>query len=1295
MNPTTQGKMLGLRTYPWRHSYKTSITRIEGRPLDMLHDFYVPALQRAVLYDRVAGYFRSTSLAAASQGYSQFVNQGGKMRLIVGADLEIKDVTAILEGDSHRLEHSLNSELEDFERWPEAVQNGVALLSWMVAQGSLELRVAFRVNGKTGKALAYESVADGYVHEKWMVLQDEEGNRLYAAGTLNESKTGLMLNAENIDVHCSWWGEIEVERINENVVGFESLWNNREPHMLVISLPEAVRQKLISFADRVPGLKEIDGTPAQQEIQPPTALERLTWAVIKDAPKMPLGRYVGMVTAPVEAWPHQKFVVRRLIETYPYSYLLCDEVGLGKTIEAALAMRALFLSGIIKRILIAAPAGLTRQWHRQLASKVLMPFGLFTSGIGCGHEYIHPDVLKDPGNSIFLKDLVIVSTGLMQRYERAKEMNTQLPYDVILVDEAHALRRKNTNEGFTGAPEFGLLYKNAKEYLRKSARSFWMATATPMQLEPVEVCDLLAFTDRVGSFQMDPSLTWGFYRTLQQMIHDESFSDEDKEFMISAVKQVQVMDIPYWHHLSTYVLEQSGQSTLRRFLEQGRMPISQLDKRRLTRFVFSSSPLSRVMMRHTRPLLEIYREKGQLAGNLAKRQAKVEVIAFTEAERKVYDLLESYCVQLQHQLTQHRDSSANRQMLSFLLSFLRVRFASSFYAIQQTLKRRLAKVEMTLRNQTQGIDAKDINELRSSLFDDDSEEDTIDENLLLQNRTQADLKWELCALKELIAEIDQLPETSTKLFNLLGQIQRRKNPATGRIEQTVLFTRFFDTLTDILNQLKRVHSEIRVGTYSGQGASWYNPIIGKQENLDREQVKEKFLQGEIDLLLCTDAAAEGLNLQTANLLINFDLGWNPMKIEQRIGRIDRIGQKYDEIYVLNYCYAGSVEEIVYGRLQSRLAGIMTVVGSQQISIVPVEPSEFEELSNHRMTVEELEELVKARIVRIRQQSELMETPPKDLYDIYERMESSFVKKEIPLQLVDLWGALSHSTYLKQFGLETLPDNGDTIRLKRLPDSAGQPVFTISRDTYENGIEGQPHINFFSYGDPQFDRLIQHITDFELPSCVRRVSIKVPEICDDYVAYAVVCRNSDGERVLQIVRGVSALKGLELFEGETVSDHEAVIVEGELRRLAIAEFEQNLGYNEIVRKKNVEAAVAQRVLNLLIMESLIDFETRHDPDCPVKPIIAKLEAANFEHCGTFAPDLNPDAIRKIESTLLFKVSIMARSASINAPQVLGQTAIDEVRRVMGMFHESAANITASRLLQRMRQEIKELLKQIQI
>ncbi|MDY4883514.1 MAG: hypothetical protein SO129_03955, partial [Anaerovibrio sp.] len=156
-----------LQSYEWELSYRSSSTNSQGKPVDILHDFYLPALQRIKYYDRVAGYFRSSSLAAASQGYTAFLEHGGRMRLIVGADLQLVDVAAILKGNQHKLSDKLLEELAGAENWPEAVRNGVALLSAMVEKGQLEVRVAFRVHGNTGEPMAVDSVADGYVHEKW------------------------------------------------------------------------------------------------------------------------------------------------------------------------------------------------------------------------------------------------------------------------------------------------------------------------------------------------------------------------------------------------------------------------------------------------------------------------------------------------------------------------------------------------------------------------------------------------------------------------------------------------------------------------------------------------------------------------------------------------------------------------------------------------------------------------------------------------------------------------------------------------------------------------------------------------------------------------------------------------------------------------------------------------------------------------------------------------------------------------------------------------------------------------
>jgi len=159
---------------------------------DILHDFYIPALRASVRYDRVAGYFTSTSLAVASQGFTALIKHQGHVRLVVGGDLDPEDVRAIVDQDDRkRLADSLLAELGGLDDWPETVTNGMGLLSWMVQEGYLELRVALRVHRETGEPLSFSSSVDGYAHEKWAVFRDADDNRLIVAGSINESKTAL------------------------------------------------------------------------------------------------------------------------------------------------------------------------------------------------------------------------------------------------------------------------------------------------------------------------------------------------------------------------------------------------------------------------------------------------------------------------------------------------------------------------------------------------------------------------------------------------------------------------------------------------------------------------------------------------------------------------------------------------------------------------------------------------------------------------------------------------------------------------------------------------------------------------------------------------------------------------------------------------------------------------------------------------------------------------------------------------------------------------------------------------
>ncbi|WP_338824033.1 RNA polymerase-associated protein RapA [Moorella humiferrea] len=1293
MENPSQGN--GLRSRSWLLSYRTSSTLIDGRPLDMLHDFYVPALSLAVRYDRVAGYFRSSSLAAASMGFSAFVGRQGKMRLIVGADLDPEDVRAILAGDRERLAARLNDELEGEASWPEGVRNGVTLLAWMVAHGYLEVRVAFRVHKETGEPLALDAVDDGYVHEKWFVFYDEFGNRMYGSGTLNESKTALILNAENIDVHCDWWGETDRRRVDEAVAAFEDLWNGKVPHLPVLTLPEAVRRRLIRFAEGIDFPAEVDGTRAAAgAVPPPAAMERLRFAILRDAPKMPGGRFVGMETAPVEPWPHQAIVVRRLVETWPYSYILGDEVGLGKTIEAGLAFRSLYLAGLVKRILIAAPASLISQWHRQMATKMLLSFGLARTAPEIAHEYIFPAAETRPANSLFEPDLVIISTGLLARRERAEALALSAPFDIALVDEAHALRRRNPAAGCGVYPDYGHLYTVARDFLRPRARALWLATATPMQIHPVEVCDLLALTNRVGAFQYDPSLTLQYYDLMGRLLDGQEPAELEWDFLRRAVKSVENLDPMLWHFIKESVIDARIRTTIHRWLEHGRVPRGR-DRQLMLRLLFSVSPLSRVMLRHTRPLLEIYRDRGRLGQNLPRRHIEpLPSLGFNNLEKRIYEELEKYCQGLQKQIKTSGDRQA-QQMLSFLLSFLRLRFASSLYALRQTLRRRLQKVEATLRHQLE-LETNDAGPaaLEELIFASEDEDDLEAAETLLKERTPADLEWERGQLQVMLSLMAELTEPSPKMLKLLEKLGLRHDRRTGRIRQTVIFTRFYDTLVDIVAHLRRVDPAMRVGTYSGRGGEYYDPVTGSMVAVDREEVKERFLRGEIDVLVCTDAAAEGLNLQTADYLVNFDLGWNPMKIEQRIGRIDRIGQKHEDVYVLNLCYAGSAEEIVYGRLLSRLAQANLIVGTQQVSLLPVEPEEFRQLAEGTLSEQELEARVLARLKEQRRRTECMEMPPRDLYEIYLQLERQVDRWRAPVNLAAIWEALQGSSYLRYLGCTVGEMDGKPVlTLAGIEGVAEGTVLTVSRELYEQGLAAEgKSLHFASYGDPVFEGVLAHMNSFALPQCVRRLAVPVPGMEGmEMVGYAAACREEGGSRVVRLILSWRDLENLRLAEGETLGMEEVEPLREKLTKIAREEFEHYRAAERIERL-NIRAARAQEMLDLLVIADLLQVKAGQDREgVLLSTALREVESqcANSEKLIIVVP---AEPLRSVADDLLFdcRITPVGDTTSFLAPRLLIRAAIDAASRLAGGMKR---DLQVADMLSRLRREVENKRRQI--
>jgi ERCC4-related helicase len=141
----------------------------------------------------------------------------------------------------------------------------------------------------------------------------------------------------------------------------------------------------------------------------------------------------------------------------------------------------------------------------------------------------------------------------------------------------------------------------------------------------------------------------------------------------------------------------------------------------------------------------------------------------------------------------------------------------------------------------------------------------------------------------------------------------------------ILFTQYYDSAVFIAERISKDFSDQPIGLYAGGNKSRLfldHRWTPKTKDELKQLVKERYIK----ILVGTDAASEGLNLQTLGALINIDLPWNPTRLEQRKGRIQRIGQLAETIYIFNMRYKDSVEDRVHSKLSDRLQNIYTMFG---------------------------------------------------------------------------------------------------------------------------------------------------------------------------------------------------------------------------------------------------------------------------------------------------------------------------------------------------------------------------------
>ena len=878
---------------------------------DLVQVFYVPALQDAARYDRLTGYFDAGALALAARGVEGLVRNDGCMRLIVGCTLGQEEVDAIREGEDlrDRVEHRL-TELPLAPPDTDAA-HALELLAWMIGRGHLEVKVAVPCDANRRPV---EGTA--IFHEKSAVIEDRAGYKIAWTGSLNETTAGWQRNWETINVYRNWGPEPErVEREEKN---FARLWADQSPRAIVLDVPVAARQNLLRFLPselparlkKKPPVPEPPVEPVTPEPPPlpPKDRRQLVWSFIRRAPSLPAGgAEVGAATAAIDPWPHQIRAFERLYTHWPPKLLIADEVGLGKTIQAGLVLRQAWLAGRAKRILILAPKAVLKQWQIELREKFNLNWPIYDEGklvryparaLRGKHER------RVDANRWHEEPVVLASSQLMRRKERAAVLlNEAERWDLVLLDEAHHARRRAAGSQQEGGPNALLKLMRA---LKSRTRGLILLTATPMQVHPIEVWDLL---DLLG---LPPEWTETAFLDFFKEVRQPSPSAEALDRMARLFQAVER------HHGEasrdaiqrlTGLSRLKASALLRALRHEASIPRRRLEtaeRRAAVRVMLAHTPVRRLISRHTRELLRQYATAGVLSTAIADRQVQDRFVAMSQAERSLYEAVDAYV-----STTYKRAAKAERSAVGFVMTIYRRRLASSFAALSATLaKRRQDAIESTV---ALGEDAPDDEAL--------DEVPDIDELCALESQALA--AEEQGEIDALLRQITALPPDS-KLARLVETLDELSRDAYG---QVMVFTQYTDTM-DFLRGTLRAQG-YRLLCFSGRGGEI--PIGNRDEwrIIDREQVKRRFRDGDADVLLCTDAAAEGLNFQFCGALVNYDMPWNPMRVEQRIGRIDRVGQRHATIRVVNLHYEGTVETAVYGALRDRIGLFEQVVGRLQ------------------------------------------------------------------------------------------------------------------------------------------------------------------------------------------------------------------------------------------------------------------------------------------------------------------------------------------------------------------------------
>jgi len=573
----------------------------------------------------------------------------------------------------------------------------------------------------------------------------------------------------------------------------------------------------------------------------------------------------------------------KLLSSGKKGILIADEVGLGKTIEAAIILKELSTrSGGFKRCILLCPPSLCKKWSRELEKRFdeYFDFGGYDELFQLRREYY-----RDPSVSAKL----IIPFSQIQRGAQEAEFNMfDVPLDIVIVDEAHWMRNPDTH-----------LYRNA---LKLFLQSKWVVllTATPINTGIMNILPLLKVINPVQfsglssvEFRtlMSPMRTYmECYRLLMRAENDK-YPEALEEINQRISKEI----LSHRRYAAYFENNLSFQALVRilQKLKKAEYSDGAREVPTICHLLLELNPIDSIVCRTRKA--DVPEIKGIV------RDPITLMVKPSQHETRVYDTV--------------RKTVAKSKRAEFG-TMQPERVASSCLPIAE--------------NRYLGSGFNPATEFTiSDVYSLDRDE--------LDDTTFGDIPPNAVGIQD------------SKYEELRAFLKKYIEHDHGSRAKLLLFSSFLGTVEYLRIRLSH-------DFYEGFAES----ITGMNSDSERQEVQERFRnEANPAILLCTEVASEGLDFEFCKALVNYDLPWNPMKLEQRIGRIDRIGQESNRITIINLIVQGTIDEAIYERVCKRIVEIGSTIGPLSEVLGRLEYQLVPRLLSDEISREEKERLVRS------------------------------------------------------------------------------------------------------------------------------------------------------------------------------------------------------------------------------------------------------------------------------------------------------------------------------------------------